>query len=272
MTISLETRSKIKGYLEGFVQGLINIKASTLAPTDLRPIRDFSEKGEIKPFHESILPDGILRTSEFERSFSTKLGATFEECAQLIALENFEQSKRKYRFTGSVSAAALSTIDSISSDIDDQGMQRHYHDLTNIVANSYSGDMSALSRPRIFDLYLKHQDGTDYFFEMKSPKPNKDQCTRVTSRLLLVHAIKQMGFGAVKTFYAMTYNPFGNKREYYDHSFAMRYLDMEQQVLIGEEFWDLIGGQGTYDELLDIYREVGREKGPELIDLLLTLP
>ncbi|MSQ22303.1 MAG: TdeIII family type II restriction endonuclease, partial [Dehalococcoidia bacterium] len=106
--------------------------------------------------------------------------------------------------------------------------------------------------------------------EMKSPKPNKDQCTRVTSRLLLVHAIKRAGFGSVKTYYAMTYNPYGELRSSYHHDFALRYLDMEHQVLIGQEFWDFIGGTGTYAALLDIYREVGHEKGPELIDLLLA--
>ena len=249
---------------------ILEFTASNLAPTELRPIRDHSTEGGIKPFHESILPDGILRISEFERSFSTRLGATFEECARLIGLDNFSEFQRKYRFTGSVSAAALSAIDSIASDIDNQGMSRHYLDLANIVANSYSSDTSALRRPRIFALYLKDKNGTDYFFEMKSPKPNKDQCTRVTSRLLLVHAIKQAGFDSVKTYYAMTYDPFGNKREFYHHDFAMRYLDMEQQVLIGEEFWDLVGGQGTYNDLLGIYREVGKEKGAELVDLLLA--
>jgi predicted Rossmann-fold nucleotide-binding protein len=29
-------------------------------------------------------------------------------------------------------------------------------------------------------------------------------------------------------------------------------MDMEREVLIGEEFWDKIGGPGTYNELLEI--------------------
>ncbi len=43
---------------------------------------------------------------------------------------------------------------------------------------------------------------------------------------------------------------------------------MKEEVLLGSEFWDLIGGKGTYDELLEIYAEVGRENGKKIIDAL----
>jgi len=48
------------------------------------------------------------------------------------------------------------------------------------------------------------------------------------------------------------------------HSLAVGYLDMTNQVLIGKEFWDFVGGEGTYDEVLAIYREVGEEMRPEV--------
>ncbi|MCX5783178.1 MAG: TdeIII family type II restriction endonuclease, partial [Elusimicrobia bacterium] len=71
--ISKEIRATIKGYLEGFIQGIIDeTKQTGFNPKQLRPIRQNSTAGDLKPFHESLLPDGILRISEFERSFSTK--------------------------------------------------------------------------------------------------------------------------------------------------------------------------------------------------------
>jgi len=45
-------------------------------------------------------------------------------------------------------------------------------------------------------------------------------------------------------------------------------MDMENEVLLGKELWDLIGGEGTYEAVLDIYRGVGREKGPDMLDQL----
>jgi len=58
--IKTKTRHKIKGYLEGFIQAIVADKtASGLNPKDLRPARDFDKKGKLKPFHESLLPDGL---------------------------------------------------------------------------------------------------------------------------------------------------------------------------------------------------------------------
>ena len=43
---------------------------------------------------------------------------------------------------------------------------------------------------------------------------------------------------------------------------------MENQVLLGKEFWDFLGGKGTNDEIIGIYREIGKEKGQDLLDQL----
>jgi len=125
-----------------------------------------------------------------------------------------------------------------------------------------------VERPAIADLYLKDKNGHEYFFEIKSPKPNKGQCLEVTERLLRIHAITQKNRPYVNACFAMAYNPFGERLEDYRHSFALRYLDMHHQVLLGAGFWALVGGEGTYEELLEIHCEVGEEKGKAMIDAL----
>lgn len=39
-------------------------------------------------------------------------------------------------------------------------------------------------------------------------------------------------------------------------TFTRQVMDMEEQVLIGEEFWNKIGGIGAYEHLLEIIAEV----------------
>ncbi|MGB8370724.1 MAG: TdeIII family type II restriction endonuclease [Limisphaerales bacterium] len=46
------------------------------------------------------------------------------------------------------------------------------------------------------------------------------------------------------------------------------HLDMKHQVVLQDEFWDIIGGKGTFASLLEIYAEVGKEKGRQIIDRL----
>jgi hypothetical protein len=265
--ITPETRQAIKGYLEGFIQGMIleHKKSSDLKPTDLRPPKPKSPEGESKPFHEALLPHGILLMNEFERSFSTKLGTTFEECARLIAKDRFAHVERGFKVTGNVSVRTLRTIESIVNDLGTKRMKK-YPNLIKRVLKLAKG--KSIERTRIADLYLRDKDGNEIFMELKSPKPNKGQCLEVTERLLQVHAIRNKGPPKVKTFFAMVYNPYGDERSDYKHSFTMNYLDFKNQVIIGKEFWELVGGPGTYEEVLEIYREVGKEKGSDMLDQL----
>lgn len=266
--ITKDTRIQIKGYLEGFIQGMVDeTRQNGFDPKQLRPPRQESKAGDLKPFHESLLPDGILRITEFERSFSTKLGTTFEECARLIARAAHTNAERGYRVRGIVTAKAIKRIEAITNEIGSGGMKFKYPDLVKeIIALSKNGD--GLERVSIADLYIETKSGEELFFEIKSPKPNKGQCLEATGRLLQIQAITHDKFPKAKAFYATAYNPYGVEKLTYRHSFTVNYMDIENEVLIGKEFWDMVGGAGTYEEILSIYQEVGKEKGPDMLDQL----
>lgn len=266
--ISKETRNTIKGYLEGFIQGMVDeAKHNGFDPKQLRPLRNESKDGGLKPFHESLLPDGVLRVAEFERSFSTKLGTTFEECARLIAKPVHKNAERGYRVRGVVTAKAIKRIEAITSQIGSGGMKWKYPDLVKEVVE-LSENGRGVERVSIADLYIETKSGEEWFFEIKSPKPNKGQCLEATGRLLQVQAITHEKYPKAKAFYATAYNPYGIEKSTYRHSFVVNYMDLAGEVLIGKEFWDLVGGKGTYEEVLSVYQEVGEGKGPDMLDQL----
>lgn len=266
--ISRSVKVLIKGYLEGFIQGMIDeAKQSCLDPKQMRPLLTASKKGDLKPFHESLLPDGILQITEFERSFSTKLGTTFEECALLIARSIHKKADRGYRVQGVITRKAIKCIEEIINKIGTGGMKRKYPDLVKEIIN-LSNHGNFVERVSIADLYVSTKSGEEWFFEIKSPKPNKGQCLEATSRLLQIQAITHSKYPEAKAFYATAYNPYGTNKNDYKHSFVLNYMDLKNEVLIGKEFWDMIGGKGTYEEILSIYQEVGKNKGPDLLDQL----
>jgi hypothetical protein len=268
--ISPETRKAIKGYLEGFIQGLIEEHKSDIRIRKVREERAgyTSSQGILKPFHEAIISPEVLRISAFERSFSTKLGSTFEECAALIAAQQHKNVKRNYAVAKQVSLSALQEIEKMIGRAS-QGHGVNFLEMVgNLLKDSDSWGREEQGRLIIADLYFEHASGGEYFFEIKSPKPNKGQCLEVTERLLRIHAANKKGRPAICAYFAMPYNPYGRNKEDYKHGFSIKYLDMQNQVLLGSEFWELIGGSGTYDELLDIYAEVGRENSKKIIDAL----
>jgi len=265
--INDQTKVAIKGYLEGFIQGLIEQHSPDVRGAMIREANAiyFSSEGIFKPFHEAIIPSEILRISTFERSFSTKLGTTFEECARLIALQIYVIAKRGFVASGQMPTTAAAKIEEIVSRIN-KGQTPDFPSLITEVL--LTKDQELVERLVVADLYIKDKLGREYFFEIKSPKPNKGQCLEIAERLLRIHAITQKNRPEVNAYFAMAYNPFGKTLQSYRHSFSLKYLDMQNEVLLGEDFWTLIGGEGTYDELLEIYREVGREKGKAMIDAL----
>ncbi len=234
------TRRAIKTYLEGFLEGIVDSFASVQLDAHApRPHSSKSSEGRIKPFHEAMLPHGILSITEFERSFSSRLGTTFEQAARLIALEDFADAERGYRVSGTISGGAAAEIERLV-----EGARAGY--ITGKFPEFIERVLAADSGPRremteIADLRIVDTDGNETFFEIKSPKPNKGQCLEATQRLLRMHAIRGEGPPRVRAFYAMAYNPYGDDPASYAHTFA---------------------------NLLRVYRQVGKERGPDMLDRL----
>jgi hypothetical protein len=95
-----------------------------------------------------------------------------------------------------------------------------------------------------------------YAFELKAPLPNSDQTKVSKEKLLKLYSMDPPQVDGA--FYALPYNPYG-KRENYNWSFPARWFDMRRDkvVLIGNEFWEKIGGLGTYQAFIDAVNEIG---------------
>lgn len=97
-----------------------------------------------------------------------------------------------------------------------------------------------------------------YAFELKAPLPNSDQ-TKVSKEKmfkLLSMNPPQVDFA----YYALPYNPYITKDKY-TWGFPLRWFNMQkdESVLIGDEFWELIGGEGTYSNFIKEVNLLGKE-------------
>jgi hypothetical protein len=147
-----------------------------------------------------------------------------------------------------------------------QAQRLRFDDMvTAVLSKASNDDTEELSITA--DLYILRHDGTELFFEIKSPRPNKGQCLEVTQRLLRIHLARQKPRPQVQAYFAMPYNPYGNLRSDYQWGHAKNYTPFEDAVRIGEEFWSMVGTDSTYQELLQIYAEVGQECEQAILQL-----
>ncbi|MDH6099990.1 TdeIII family type II restriction endonuclease [Anabaenopsis sp. FSS-46] len=114
VAINSKTRAAIKGYLEGFIKGLIDEYKGReiLKPVSAREyLSRYSSNGELKPFQAAIIPPELIRINQFERGLSTRLGNSLEECARLIALEHHQDVRRGYDIEAQVSNSAFAEVE-----------------------------------------------------------------------------------------------------------------------------------------------------------------
>jgi len=273
-SISDVTRSRITAYIEVFIENLVEryrARAVERMESAEQYLSLTDAKGNPKPFHAAIIPSEVLRISAFERGFVTSLGTSFEECARLIALDHHQDAQRSYDVQGGISSDALTEIERQVSSFERAAVRKAQGpDLDSMINSVLRANNSGESVDRAYkaDLYILSNDGDEYYFEMKSPKPNKDQCLVVTQRILRFHALRNQARPKVRGYFAMAYNPYGNSREDYNWSIAKNYMPYDEGLLIGDEFWNVVGGATAYQELLEIYRHVGKVKAKYILDAL----
>lgn len=273
-SITAGTRATVKAHLEVFVENLVE-RYRGRAVESMEGARQYlslkDKKGGLQPFHAALVPSEVLRISAFQRGFVTSIGTSLEECARLIASDHHREAKRSYDLRGYITDDALNEIEQQVAKYEraaaDDLMPPSLDDMiSRVLELNKKGARTVRSYKA--DLYVLSHDGTRFYFEMKSPKPNKDQCVAVTRRILMFHAICNSHRPQVQSYFAMSYNPYGNSRSDYNWSIAKKYLPYDNGLLIGSEFWNLIGGATAYEELLEIYRDVGRVKGKYIVDAL----
>lgn len=224
--------------------------------------------GKVKPFHKALSPRSFIRMSSFERSFSTGLGKTYERHSAIIAKPRFDVVELQHKTEGNMFESVDTEISDEVGRINKGHIFPNYFDaIKKILDMEKCGKGKTVARGVTSDLYLKQDNGDEMFFEIKTPKPNKEQCLNITRKHLWIHAILKKTHPKVQTYFGMGYNPYGEGNQY-KHSFAIKHLDIERQTLIGKQYWDFLGGKGTYEELLEIYHKVGVEKAKSINKIL----
>lgn len=94
----------------------------------------------------------------------------------------------------------------------------------------------------------------EYYFEIKTVKPNIDVFEKSKTKLLQWIARKRK---PVRVYLAFPYNPYAPKG--YDRFTEQNLMDYQNDFLVGKEFWDFLAGEGAYDELLGLFDKAGKK-------------
>jgi hypothetical protein len=214
-----------------------------------------------KPLYSALVPDEIFKGSHFERRFVTPFGGVWERLAQVAANAGLGKGETGYTIKGLVKSERLRRITEVLNKLEHAGTgeKKSQPDWDTELRYILQGGGEDIPVTVVCDVYAEDVKASKrYAFELKAPLPNSDQTKVSKEKLLKLYSMNPPKID--EAYFALPYNPYGT-RENYNWSFPARWFNMKKDgvVLIGEEFWEKIGGLGTYKAFIDAVNEIGQE-------------
>ena len=219
---------------------------------------NYEQEKNTRPFHMALVPKSIWKGAKFERSFVTSLGMIgWEQIARLLAEEHHGYAENGYKVKGEMTKAQMHKIQNILNQLEGNREPNSAQELKQVLELAENDNL--IQAKVTSDLYI-HNTTTDthYYLEIKAPKPNSDQTKVSKEKILKIKAMHPEDNH--KAYFALPYNPYGDRANY-NWSHPKRWFKMKTSPLvkIGKEFWDLAGGQGAYEDLIDLFEDVGEQ-------------
>lgn len=216
------------------------------------------------PFHTALLGKDRLALYQFIHSLNTNFGTTiFEPVAVELAKNNFEIVKRQVDVSSEISEAVLKEIDIMIDElVIAKRLPNKYEEINRIKEKLFLAPFRKVKLTRV-DLFCRRNNEV-YLFDIKTAKPNKGSFLEFKRTLLkwCAAVLSQNPNINVNSCIAIPYNPYYPKP--YNRWTMRGMLDLENELKVAEEFWDFLGGIGSYEVLLNIFEEVGKELRDEI--------
>ncbi|MBI2329311.1 MAG: TdeIII family type II restriction endonuclease [Chloroflexi bacterium] len=216
------------------------------------------------PFHYHLLGRDRMALYSFIQSLNTTFGTSiFEPVAEILAGLNFIVAEKQYVVGNTISEQAQTEINRIMNELTIGTSPNKMNEIERIRKVCIKGTMNKLKTVKV-DLFVKSDDGTIHLFDLKTVKPNISNFKDFKRTLLEWIAIFLSKYPSAKvySYVAIPYNPYEPKP--YERWTLKGMLDLDNELKVADEFWDFLGGQGTYQDLLDCFERVGIELRDEI--------
>lgn len=217
------------------------------------------------PFHTRLLGKDRLALYSFIHSLSTNFGtAIFEPVAIALAESRFKTALKQQTAGNQISLEAHKVIQEIMNGLETAVKEPNKEkEIERIREVAQKGQMNTVRLTKV-DLWLEKEKEELFLFDIKTAKPNAGGFREFKRTLLeWASAIFAVNPNAkVNTFIAIPYNPY--EPEPYKRWTMRGMLDLKKELKVGKEFWDFIGGEGVYENLLDCFEKVGIEMREEI--------
>lgn len=210
------------------------------------------------PFHHRLLGKDRYAMFSFVQSMNTTFGISiWEQVAVLLAKGAGHHAKRQFKLLGEIDPNTEELIRKIHYQLRKGETQANKLKEISLIRKSVKPGKPKKDPDSIVDLFIIKGKEENYF-DITSAKPNMKEFVALKLKLLRWTALRlsQNKNAEVFTRLAIPYNPY--YPEPYERWTLKGLYDLENgEILVGKEFWNFVASDDIYEELLDIFQEVG---------------
>ncbi|MDE0043401.1 MAG: TdeIII family type II restriction endonuclease [Candidatus Poribacteria bacterium] len=237
---------------------------ATIKESLRRKFQDYKPESKNMPFHYRLLGKDRMALYSFIHSLNTAFGTSiYEPVAEALAATRFLKAQSQYVVGSKISEIADNEISRIIANLTIGNMPDKHEEIEKIRDVSQRGKMITL-KPGKVDLFVQNYEDSIFLFDLKTAKPNMENFKSFKRKLLEWCAIifaKNPGLD-VHSLIAIPYNPY--EPAPYERWTLQGMLDLEKELKVADEFWDFLGGDGAYQDLLDCFESAGIALRPEI--------
>lgn len=232
-----------------------------------KKINEYTEREDMnKPFYFALFSKKSVYSASILQSTYTSFGYIWETLAEIVGRGNSDVKRfeKHYILHGSITSKEQEIIYDILFELDRGGKIANYEENKKKLNLVYQVNDPKKPINQVIDFFVELNDGREIYFENKSVKPNKNEMKAAKSDLLEILAMRQKekNIDQIDAVVSMPYNPYFEKS--FDRWTTTKFFEVGKDLLIGKDFWDTLGGENTYQDLLEIFHEVGEEVSEKL--------
>ncbi len=243
------------------IQNIENVLRNSLR----HKFQNYNPEPASMPFHTRLLGKDRMALFSFIHSLNTNFGTSiFEPVALALASSIFASASSHQTAGAKISSEAHRVIQNIMDKLATANLSPNKADeIDSIRKVCRQGEMKIVKLTKV-DIKLVAHDGTIYLFDLKTAKPNAGGFKEFKRTLLewIAAILANNPTENVQSFIAIPYNPY--EPQPYNRWTMRGMLDLENELKVANEFWDFIGGEGAYQDLLNIFERIGIELRPEI--------
>ncbi len=217
------------------------------------------------PFHHRLLGKDRYAMFSFMQSMNTTFGMSiWEQIAVVLAKGANNRAERQYKLLGEIDVDTESFISEIHRKLRKGEIVPNQKSQVEQIRRKIKNGQALVDPDSIVDLFTNIKSVENYF-DITSAKPNMKEFVALKLKLLRWTALRLSQDKNVQVFtrLAIPYNPY--HPDPYERWTLKGLYDLENgEVLVGEEFWNFAASDNIYNELLDIFQEVGQELRAEI--------